>query len=130
MNDQPSEGVLDQRLRNRAIEALEVLAEGDKGVQAVGNVDYVNYFFDTIDDAAPWDWPDVSTLTPAEVQQLDGLQQLLLQAVAATAQVCSDNEFIASGWPERIKPVAADVLALMRRRGLFREDAEEDRPSN
>jgi hypothetical protein len=128
-DDQPSERVVLQRLRNRAIEALEDLAEGDDGVRRLGLGDYVNGFFDTIDDDMPWRWREWSTLTPAEVMALDSVQRVLLDACAATARVHADEEFIALGWPERIKPVAASALELMRARGRYREDREEDSPS-
>jgi hypothetical protein len=101
------------------MEVLEPLAEGDEGVRSRGNVDYVNGFFDFIDDETPWDWRTNSTLVPAEVAALDEIQRLLLDAVAATGKICSDDDFIASGWPERIRPVAAEALSLMRRRGRF-----------
>jgi hypothetical protein len=129
VDDRPSERIIEQRLRNRAMEALELLAKGDDGVRAMGNADYVNGFFDTVDDDSPWDWRDWSTFTPPEVEELDRMQGVLREACAATPKVCSDDDFISSGWPGRIKPVAASALELMRRRGLFREDLEEDSPS-
>lgn len=130
MDDRPSERIIEQRLRNRAIEALGVLAEGDVGVRAVGNVDYINGFFDLIDDDVSSEWRNWSTLTSAEVSALDKVQRLLLEACVGTPQVCSDDEFIASRWPARIRPVAAEALALMRPRGSFHEDREEESPSN
>lgn len=125
----PSERLVQQRLRNRAIDALEVLAGGDEGVRAAGTGEYVNQFFDTIDDDSPWHWREWSTFTAAEVTALDSVQRVLLEACAATPQICPDDEFVASGWPERIKPVANAALDLMRRRGRFREDREEASPS-
>lgn len=129
MDDQPSQRIIEQRLRNRAIEALDVLAQGEAGVRVVGNAEYVNQFFDTIDDSAPWKWREWSTFTPAEVIKLDAVQQLLLEACSETPQICSDDEFVASGWPGRISPAAAEAAASMRLRGLFREDHEEASPS-
>jgi hypothetical protein len=129
MEDRPSERLVDQRVRNRVMEALEPLAEGDEGVRAVGSVDYVNFFFDFIDDDAPGDWRAMTTYIPAEVAVLDRIQHFLLDAVAATGQSCSDDDFIASGWPKRIQPVATEALRLMRHRGRFREDREEETPS-
>ncbi|MFD6454824.1 hypothetical protein ACFWF3_28980 [Nocardia sp. NPDC060220] len=127
--DRPSERVVEQRLRNRAIEALETLVEGDEGVRRWGYGDYVNEFFDTIDDDGAWRWREWSTFTPAEVTALDKVQRALLEACAATPRISSDEEFVASGWPRRIKPVAAVALELMQSRGRFREDREEDVPS-
>ncbi len=127
--DQPSERVVQQRLRNRAMEALETLADGENGVRALGNAEYVNQFFDTIDDDVPWRWREWSTFTAGEVTALDNVQRALLDACAATPQVCSDEEFIASRWPGRIKPVASTALALMQARGRYREDRDEELPS-
>jgi hypothetical protein len=52
----PSERVVEQRLRNRAIEALETLAESDDGVRSMCVGEYVEEFFDAIDDRSPWRW--------------------------------------------------------------------------
>ncbi len=125
----PSERLVDQRVRNRAIEALEVLAGGDEGVRAAGAVEYVEAFFDVVDDRQPA-WRHLSTYTPTEVAELERVHSLLLDACAETAPIQRDDDFIASGWPERIKPVAADALALMLSRGRFREDREEQSPSS
>lgn len=127
--DQPSERLLDQRMRNRASEALEPLALGNDGVRSMGNAEYVNQFFDIIDDDNPWRWRELSTFTPDEVAALDEVHRALKDACAATPRVCSDDEFIGSGWPERIMPLATTALALMQARGRFSEDREEDYPS-
>jgi hypothetical protein len=128
--DQPSERLVEQRLRNRAIEALEALAAGDDGVRAMGTSEYLNLFFDTIDDEIPWQWREWSTFTPDEVAALDRVHRTLLDAIAATPQIRSIDEFIASGWPARIAPVAATALGLMQTRGRFSEEREEDSPSD
>lgn len=127
--DQPSERLVEQRLRNRAMESLKTLADGNTGVRASGNAEYVNQFFDIIDDQSPWRWREWSTCTPAEVAALDIVLRALLDACAATPQVCSDDEFVASGWPLRIQPLASAALALMSARGRHSEDRDEDRPS-
>lgn len=36
------------------------------------------------------------------------------------------DELIATGWPKRIQPVAREALNLMRVRGRFSEENEED----
>ncbi|MFC9872928.1 hypothetical protein [Nocardia salmonicida] len=127
--DRPSERVVEQRLRNRAIEALETLAQGDEGVRQWGYGDYINEFFDTVDDDGAWRWREWSTFTPAEVTALDKVQRALVDACAATPRISSDEEFVASGWPRRIEPVAAAALELMQSRGRYREDRVEDVPS-
>jgi hypothetical protein len=130
MAEPPSPRLIDQRVRNRAIDALEVLARGPEGVRSASNAEYVNMFFDVVDDDTPGDWRDLSTYTEAEITAPDRVQRLLLDACAATPTICTDEVFIASGWPERIQPVAAHALAAMLSRGRFREDREEDSPSS
>lgn len=124
-----SDRIIQQRLRNRAIEALETLSAGDEGVRAVGNGEYVEQFFDVIDDDVPWEWRHWSCFTPDELAALDRVQTLLRTACDATAGMDSDDEFIASGWPATIQPVARQAFDLMRLRGRFSEDVEEDEPS-
>jgi hypothetical protein len=111
MAEAPSSRLIDQRVRNRAIDALQVLAGGPEAVRSAGNADYVNTFFAVVDDDIPGDWRDLSTYTPGEIAALEKVQRLLLDACAATPTICTDEVFIASGWPERIQPVAAHALA-------------------
>lgn len=122
----PSEGLVLQRMRNRAMEALVPLSEGDGGVRSVGNVEFVEEFFDIIDDDAPWHWRDWSCFTSDEVEGLSEVHELLKAACSATLRVESDDDFIASGWPGRIQPAARAVLDAMQARGRFREDVEEE----
>ena len=75
-SDHPSEHLVEQRLRNRVIEALEALADGDDGVMAVG-------FFDVIEDNRAWNWREWSCLTSDEVTALD-MRSLLVAARDAT----------------------------------------------
>jgi hypothetical protein len=111
------------------MEALVALSEGSPGVRSVGVGEYVNEFFDVIDDDVPWHWREWSCFTPVEVEALDQVHLLLKAACAATPQMCTDDEFIESGWPAKIQPAATQALDVMRARGRFREDAEEEIPS-
>jgi hypothetical protein len=116
-------------MRNRAMEALEALSEGDAGVRGVGIGEYVEQFFDVINDDIPWHWREWSCFTPQEVEGLDQVHGLLRAACDATPQIDTDDNFIASGWPVRIQPAARSALDLMQARGRFREDVEEVEPS-
>jgi hypothetical protein len=107
------------------MEALQPLANGADGVREAGNAEYVNFFFDFVDDDVSTSWRENSTLTPGEIDGLDQVQKLLRAACDTTPQICSDAEFIASGWPECIRPQAADTLRAMQQRGRFSEDHEE-----
>jgi len=128
-NERPSERLVEQRMRNRAMEALEALSEGDSGVRSVGVGEYVEQFFDVINDDIPWHWRDWSCFTPEEVERLDEVHGLLKAACDATPLIDTDDDFIASGRPVRIQPAARKALDVMRTRGRFREDVEEDAPS-
>jgi hypothetical protein len=127
--DGPTERIVFQRLRNRAIESLDLHAQGDAGVRLTGNAEYVNQFFDTVDDAAPWHWREWPTLTAKEVRALDLVQRALLDACTGTPAECSDDDFIASGWPSRIQAAAGPALALLSTRGRFHEEREQTEPS-
>lgn len=111
------------------MEALVALSEGTSGVRSVGVGEYVNQFFDAIDDESPWHWRDWSCFTADEVERLDAVHELLKAACAATPWVDTDDDFIASGWPERIQPAARTALDAMQARGRFREDVVEEAPS-
>lgn len=127
--DQPSQRLIEQRMRNRAMDSLIALSEGNAGVRSVGVSEYVNQFFDIIDDDISRNWREWSTFTSHEVERLDQVQRLLGEACAGTPSVLTDDDFIASGWPTRIQPAALRALQTMVARGRFREDAEEERPS-
>jgi hypothetical protein len=127
--EQPSERLVQQRLRNRAMEALCTLSEGPDGVRAIGVVEFVEQFFDVIDDEVPWHWRSWTSFTPDEVEGIGKVLRLMNAACAATPRVDTEEEFISSGWPARIQPAAASVLERMQARGRFREDIVEDVPS-
>ena len=116
-------------MRNRAMEALVALSEGDAGVRNVGVGEYIEQFFDIINDDIPWHWRDWSCFTPDEVERLDAVHGLLNAACAKTPRIDTDDDFIVCGWPGRIQPAARTALDAMQARGRFREDVEEDTPS-
>ncbi|NHC16096.1 hypothetical protein [Motilibacter deserti] len=125
---QPSERLVMQRLRNRAIEAVDVLARGDVGVRAVGANEWVNRFFDIIDDESPHDWRLWSVLTPHEVDVLRRVHDELVEVCRRTPSVLDDDQFIAEGWPERLAVTAATAQRVLLARGWFDEDIEEREP--
>lgn len=127
--ERPSERLVEQRLRNRVMEALVALSEGNAGVRSVGIGEYVEQFFDIVDDDIPWHWREWSCFTPEEVERLDAVHGLLKAACVATPRIDTDDGFIASGWPDRVQPAARSALDAMQARGRFREDVEEEIPS-
>lgn len=110
------------------MEALEPLSKGAEGVHEAGVVEYVEQFFDAINDDLPWHWRTWSCFTPDEVTGLADVYRLLVDACRATRGIDAPEAFVASGWPDRIQPAATAALALMSRRGRFSEDVEEDEP--
>lgn len=128
--ERPSNRLVEQRLRNRTMEALVALSDGDAGVRRLGVGEFVEQFFDSINDDSPWHWRDWSCFPPEEVERLDAVHGLLKAACAARPYITTDdNYFIASGWPGRIQPAAREAPDVMQARGRFREDAEEETPS-
>ncbi|ASR53921.1 hypothetical protein [Cellulomonas sp. PSBB021] len=130
MDEAPSERLVDQRVRNRAIEVLEVLADGDAGLYAVGVNEYFNHFFDYVDDDLPHDWRGLSTYTQEEVTRIELVLDEMLAALKATANLTTEREVAASGWPKRIAPIAREALGVMTQRGRFDEEREEVEPSH
>ncbi len=109
------------------MEALDWLADGDDGVRLGGASEYFEQFFDIIDDAGKW--RSSNCLSPEEMAGLDAVVDIVTAACDDTPTRLSDDDLVGSGWPSRITPIASKALSLMRRRGRFREDAEEDEPS-
>ncbi len=126
METTPSDRIIEQRVRNRIIEAVKTLAKGEAGVRSVSAVEYFEKFYDWIPYGGAL--PMASALTPAERERLTELSRLLDQACDATPETMTADELIATGWPRRIQLSAQEVLMLMERRGRFREDREEEHP--
>lgn len=119
--------VVDQRTRNRVIDVLEHLADGDDGLLAMGDVEYFNLFFDWVDDDGPGEWRTNSTYVPEEVERIEAVYRLMLAALEA-ADGLDAAELAASGWPTRIQPVAQEALDVMVRRGRYDEEVEQEQP--
>ena len=129
MEDNPSDRVIDQRLRNRIMDVLQTLADGDDGVRRVGTADYFEYFYDWVPHRDHAEIRPNSAITEDERALLLEVRSILDNACDATPANIADDELIATGWPKRIQPVALKALILMRERGRFSEAQEEDAPS-
>ncbi len=127
MSDQISERLLDQRLRNRIMEALWNLADGDDYVSRMGRDEYFCAFFDfmSMDDQP---YPN-SAMSPDEARALEDVCTLMNTAADATPKTLTWRQLIASGWPRRIQPHAEQALAIFLERGRFDEAVEQDAPS-
>lgn len=129
MQDRPSERIVDQRLRNRIIEAVLNLAYGKTGVLDVGFAEYFNTFYDWMPAYDEGEVYPNSAMTHDECAALERVRRVVDAACDATPNDMSEEEFIRTGWPARIQPVAREALELMARRGRFAEDREETEPS-
>ncbi len=122
-----SERLVDQSLRNRVMEAMLSLVEWQADLETVGFAEYFEMFFDFF----PYEGdPDPnSAMTPEESAAVAQVHKLMIEALNATPRTMKEAKFIATGWPQRIAPVAEQALKLMLERGRFSEDHEEDQPS-
>ncbi|WAC58688.1 hypothetical protein [Brevundimonas sp. SL130] len=129
MEATPSSRIIDQRVRNRIMEELLGLAEGDESVRRIGAGEYFEAFYDWVPHRGDGIRPN-SALTQDEAALILKVSIALDEACDATPKMVSTQELIATGWPERIKPLARSALDQMLKRGRFREEIEEDEPSS
>lgn len=126
MDQTVSDRLLDQRLRNRMMEELLCLIDWEEALDW-GAGEYFNSFFDIFPDKAPLH-PNTA-LSDEESEALTEVLILVEAAANSTSQHVTTAELTISGWPQKIKPVAAVALALMSMRGRFSEEHEEAEPS-
>jgi hypothetical protein len=138
MGSKVSERLVDQRIRNRIMEALWTRSLGVKSVDtALGAKEWFESFFDWL----PYEGPTPrhnTAITPEEYAALDGVLAIMQQAYNETPIgftrsgkfTPTDEQLLASGWPERVAPVAKAALEMFCKRGRFSEDVEEDSPSS
>jgi len=129
MKEQPSGRLIDQRIRNRIMEAIETFADGDDGVRREGPAKYFENFYDWIPHRDYGGMRPNSAITPEESLLLVEVSSIVDDACDATPVNMTAEEFIATGWPRRIQPIALDAIHFMRERGRFSEDQEEEKPS-
>ncbi len=129
MEEQPSARVIDQSVRSGIMEALAILADGDDGVRRLGPAEYFESFYDVIPHRDDGEMHPNCTITTEERSLLFQVSRILDDACDATLGNMTADEFIAAGWPERIRPIALKALAIMRERSRFSEDQEEEVPS-
>lgn len=129
VDEEPSQRLLDQRFRNRLIEAVETLAAGDEGVLRVWPSEYFESFYDWIPHRHDRRPRSNGAINAEEQAALGEVSRMLDDACDATPKMVTADELIATGWPDRIKPVARRALDLMLTRGRFSDDREETEPS-
>lgn len=129
MEEQPTDRLIDQRIRNRIMEAVETLADGDEGVRREWPTEYFESFYDWVPHRGDGGMRSNSAISPDEKALLLEVSGILDDACDATPGNMTADELIATGWPKRIQTVAYKALTLMRVRGRFSEETEEDAPS-
>lgn len=112
---EPSAHSVDQRIRDRIIDVVEIWADGEDGVRKVGFSDYFEYFYDLIPHRDDGVMPSNSAITADEHSMLQALRRLIDDACDATPRHMTDDEFIATMWPKRIQSLALETLNLMPR---------------
>jgi len=129
MSDKVSARVVDQRVRNRIIEAIDVLAMGDEGVRLFGASAYFEQFYDFVPHSDDGEMPVMDSMTPEEVAAVKEVSCILDAACDATQEIHDPEELIATAWPLRVAAIAQKTHDLMVRRGRFSEEHEEKEPS-
>jgi hypothetical protein len=127
---QPSERLVEQRVRNRIMEEFWGLSRGDLGVTEAGPTEWFECFFDHFPYEGEPDYYPAMTLE--ETEAVREVCKLMQQAIADSSipKSPSVEDVCRSGWPQRIAPVAKHALDLMLRRGRFSEEVEETKPSS
>ena len=125
MIEEPSERLIEQRVRNRIYEVLEILADCDAGVDLVG----IKGYFDLFEDYVHRPSIEAGTSALSKDERVIVLEIAeFLEAAGETNPDFTKAEFIESDWPGKIAPTARDALVLFLRRGLFSEKVEELEP--
>jgi hypothetical protein len=114
------QNVLDERLRNRCIDVLELLTGGDETVLQFGASGYFNWFFDWFPDEGVYDPP--STMTSEEAAAASIVLAVMREACDATPRFMTEDELIATGWPRRVQLVSTQALIVFMARGRGDED--------
>lgn len=114
-------------MRNGALDVLHMLVDWRETLKTISASGCTNFFFDFVPDEADGTWKPTSCYAAEESAAMQEVFRLM--TLSAEAPWSTDEEFITSGWPERIAPAAYEALDLMRARGWFSDDKEEDIPS-
>ena len=129
MGEEVSDRIVEQRWRNRIIEAIEVLSRGNEGLIEVNYNEFFEGFYDYWHDGQLVVRPN-SAITEEEERAVDTLGRVLEGISNEMRHFQSEAEYIQSGCAERIRPVAQDALKVFLSRGRFSENYEELSPTN
>ncbi|MDD7973908.1 hypothetical protein [Roseinatronobacter alkalisoli] len=121
--------LIDQRLRNRIMEVLEVVAAGTAGVHSVGASEFFELFYDLLPYGERGKNRSNTAISNAEWAAIGTVRSLMDDACDSTSACIREADLNLSGWPDRIQPAAEAALKLMWERGRFSEDVEEAVPT-
>jgi hypothetical protein len=109
------------------MEQIFSVAEWQEDLRNVGFAEHFESFFDFFPyEGEPY--PN-GAMTPEERAAVMQVHKLMVEALNATPTSMTNEQYAASGWPQRIAPVAEEALRLMLKRGRFSEEIEETEPS-
>lgn len=111
------------------MDAVQILADGDRGVRRLWPDEYLAQFHDYIPHRRDGTMRANSAITSHEQAALMEVSRIVDDARDATPASLLAEEFIATGWPKQIQRVALKALKLMRERGQFSDEREEEVPS-
>lgn len=129
MTEAVSERIVEQRIRNRIMDVVEMLSRSEDHVLTFGFGDYFELFYDWIPHRDDGIFPDLRTLSELETAALIKLSRKMDDACDATPNQMSGEDFVATNWPSHIEVIARETFDLMRERGRFDEEVEEAEPS-
>ena len=129
-DENPSERLVAQRVRNRIMEEVWGLSRGDLGVrESWSPSEWFETFFDWFPyEGEPTWYPAMTSEEASAVRAVCDLMQLAINDPAIPKHPTVE-QITSSGWPDRIAPIAQKALDLMLARGRFSEETEEDEPS-
>lgn len=129
----PSKRLVDQRVRNRIMDALSLLAEGGSASHGMRQDDAFEFFYDWVDDAGPGlTWPKSApgTMTHREVDAVSAVLSVINAAAKELNNIECRDFGVRSGFQDHVSHIAQEALDLMLARGCFDEEKEEGEPSN
>jgi len=110
------------------MDSLQILADGDDGVRRLWPDEYLEQFYDYIPHRRHGKMRANSVITAEEQAALVEVSRIVDDARDATPANLLAEEFVATGWPKQIQRKALKALNLMRERGPFSDEPEEEVP--
>lgn len=102
---------------------------GDVGVRDIGYAEYWCGFYDWVGHGEERHSFSLTTFTSDEELAFSDLFSYLEDICERTPSVMTDDDFIATGWPERIANKSKPILGLFLARGRFSETVEQSEPA-